>query len=117
MVEDNFSAIKRPTMVDTLYLKKPERIAALVTLLAVTLLIQAVIRVLVRRNLDALPEPPGLDHGCKPLIRPGLKKILRFISYHSIITAGGERWPWCISLNHEKNLEIWLRLLEFNVDR
>ena len=24
---------------------------------------------------------------------------------------------WCISLNHEKNLEIWLRLLEFNVDR
>ncbi len=115
-VEDNFSVIRRPTMVDTVYLKKPERVAALVTLLAVALLIQAVIRVLVRRNLDALPEPPGLDHGCKPLIRPGLKKILRFIGYHSLITTGDERRFWCISPDHEKNLGIWLRLLEFNVD-
>ena len=115
-VEDNFSVIRRPTVVDTVYLKKPERVAALVTLLAVALLIQAVIRVLVRRNLDALPEPPGLDHGCKPLIRPGLKKILRFIGYHSLITIGDERRFWCISPDHEKNLGIWLRLLEFNVD-
>ncbi|HQC34662.1 MAG TPA: transposase, partial [Methanoculleus sp.] len=115
-VEDNFSVIRRPTVVDTVYLKKPERVAALVTLLAVALLIQAVIRVLVRRNLDALPEPPGLDHGCKPLIRPGLKKILRFIGYHSLITTGDERRFWCISPDHEKNLGIWLRLLEFNVD-
>ncbi|NLA38710.1 MAG: IS1634 family transposase, partial [Methanomicrobiales archaeon] len=82
-VEDNFSVVKGPTIVDTIYLKKPERITALVTLLAVSLLIQVVIRVLVRRNLDVMPEPPGLDHGCKPLIRPGLKKILRFIGYHS----------------------------------
>ncbi|MDR9816996.1 MAG: hypothetical protein RJR34_09540 [Candidatus Methanoculleus thermohydrogenotrophicum] len=36
-VEDNFSVIKRPMMVDTLYLKKLERITALVTLLAVSL--------------------------------------------------------------------------------
>ncbi len=114
-VEDNFSVIKRPTMVDTLYLKKPERITALVTLLAVSLLIQVVIRVLVRRNLDALSEPPGLDHGCKPLIRPGLKKILRFIGYYSIVTIAGERWFRCISPDHEKNLGIWLRLLEFEV--
>jgi transposase len=114
-VEDNFSVIKRPTMVDTLYLKKPERITALVTLLAVSLLIQVVIRVLVRRNLDALPEPPGLDHGCKPLIRPGLKKILRFIEYYSIVTIAGERWFRCISPDHEKNLGIWLKLLEFEV--
>lgn len=102
-------------MVDTLYLKKPERITALVTLLAVSLLIQVVIRVLVRRNLDALPEPPGLDHGCKPLIRPGLKKILRFIGYYSIVTIAGERWFRCISRDHEKNLGIWLKLLEFEV--
>lgn len=114
-VEDNFSVIKRPMMVDTLYLKKPERITALVTLLAVSLLIQVVIRVLVRRNLDALPEPPGLDHGCKPLIRPGLKKILRFIGYYSIVTIAGERWFRCISPDHEKNLGIWLKLLEFEV--
>nr|MBP7145865.1 IS1634 family transposase [Methanoculleus sp.] len=117
VVRDNFSVIRRPAMVDTLYLEKPGRIAALGTLLSATLLIQMVIRVLVRRNLDALPEPPGLDHGCKPLIRPGLKKILRFIGYYSIITTGGERRFWCISSSHEKNLEIWLRLLELDKDR
>ena len=117
VVRDNFSVIRRPAMVDTLYLEKPGRIAALGTLLSATLLIQMVIRVLVRRNLDALPEPPGLDHGCKPLIRPGLKKILRFIGYYSIITTGGERRFWCISSSHEKNLEIWLRLLELDKGR
>ena len=117
VVRDNFSVIRRPAMVDTLYLEKPGRIAAFGTLLSATLLIQMVIRVLVRRNLDALPEPPGLDHGCKPLIRPGLKKILRFIGYYSIITTGGERRFWCISSSHEKNLEIWLRLLELDKGR
>lgn len=111
-VEDNFSVIKRPMMVDSIFLKKPRRIVALVTLLAFALLIQVVIRVLVRRNLDAMETPPGLDHGCKPLVRPGLKKILRFIGYHFIITQNGERKFWCISYDHEKNLAIWLQLLE-----
>ena len=114
-VEDNFSVIKRPMMADTIYLKKPERIAALVTLLAFSLLIQAVIRVLVRRNLDVLSTPPGLDHGCKPLIQPGFKKIFRFLGYFSGITIGGERRFRCISPDHEKNLVTWLRLLEFDV--
>jgi hypothetical protein len=115
-VEDNFSVIKRPMMADTLYLKKPERIAALVTLLAFSLPIQVVIRVLVQRNLDAMENPPCLDRGCKPLVRPGLKKILWFIGYHSVITKGGERWFWCISPDHEKDLEVWPRLLEFDLD-
>ena len=114
-VEDNFSVIKRPMMADTIYLKKPERIAALVTLLAFSLLIQAVIRVLVRRNLDVLSTPPGLDHGCKPLNQPGFKKIFRFLGYFSGITIGGERRFRCISPDHEKNLVTWLRLLEFDV--
>ena len=114
-MEDNFSVIKRPMRVDTLYLKKPERITALVTLLAVSHLIQVVIQVLVRRNLDPLTEQPGLDHGCKPLIRPGVKKILRCIGYYSIVTIAGERWFRCISPDHEKNLGIWLKLLEFDV--
>jgi hypothetical protein len=54
-------------------------------------------------------------NGCKPLIRPGLKKILRFIEYYSIVTIAGERWFRCISPDHEKNLGIWLKLLEFDV--
>lgn len=115
-VEDNFSVIKRPMMVDTIFLKKAERVVALMTLLAFSLLVQVVIRVLVRRNLDVMESPPGLDHGCKPLVRPGLKKILRFIGYHHIITSDGERRFWCISPDHEKNLGIWLRLLEFDLD-
>lgn len=115
-VEDNFSVIKRPMMVDTIYLKKAERIVALMTLLAFSLLVQVVIRVLVRRNLDIMETPPGLDHGCKPLVKPGLKKILRFIGYHYVITRDGEHRFWCISPDHEKNLEIWLRLLEFDVN-
>ena len=71
---------------------------------------------LVRQNLDAMAEPPGLDHGCKPLIRPGLKKILRFIGYYSIVTVGNKWLFWCTTPDHKKSLVTWLRLLEFDVN-
>ena len=87
-VEDNFSVMKRPSMVDTLFLKTPKRIVALITLLSFALLIQVIIRVLVQRNLDAMDEKPGIDHNGKPLARIGLKKIIRFLGYYTVISEG-----------------------------
>jgi len=88
-----------------------------VTLLAVSLLILVMTGVGgVRQNLDAMPEPLGLDHDCKPLIRLGLKKNLRFVGSHATVSFGGEQLFWCSSPDHEKNPVSWLKFLEFNIN-
>ncbi len=114
-VEDNFSVMKRPAMVDTLFLKTPKRIVALITLLSFALLIQVIIRVLVQRNLDAMDEKPGIDHNGKPLARIGLKKILRFLGYYTVISEDGEQECICKTKVHRQHLKTWLHLLEVDL--
>jgi len=114
-VEDNFSVMKRPSMVDTLFLKTPKRIVALITLLSFALLIQVIIRVLVQRNLDAMDEKPGIDHNGKPLARIGLKKIMRFLGYYTVISEEGEQECICKTKVHRPHLKTWLHLLEVDL--
>jgi transposase len=114
-VEDNFSVMKRPSMVDTLFLKTPKRIVALITLLSFALLIQVIIRVLVQRNLDAMDEKPGIDHNGKPLARIGLKKIIRFLGYYTVISEEGEQECICKTKVHRPHLKTWLHLLEVDL--
>jgi len=113
-VEDNFSILKRPAMVDTLFLKLPKRIVALITLLSFALLIQVVIRILVQRNLDAMVEKPGIDHGGKPIARIGLKKIVRFLGYYTVVSEDGIQRYTCKTKIHRPHLKTWLKLLEID---
>ncbi|MCP1716378.1 transposase [Methanocalculus alkaliphilus] len=114
-VEDNFSVLKQPAMVDTLFLKTPKRIVALITLLSFALLIQVIIRVLVQRNLDAMDEKPGIDHNGKPLARIGLKKIMRFLGYYTVVSKDGEQECICKTKVHRQHLKTWLHLLEVDL--
>ena len=112
-VEDNFSVLKRVAMVDTLFLKLPRRIVALITLLSFALLVQVIIRILVQRNLDAMEEKPGIDHDGKPIERIGLKKIIRFLGYYTIVSdEGGKRYYHCKTKKHRPHFDTWLKLLE-----
>jgi transposase len=114
-VEDNFSVLKRPAMVDTLFLKLPKRIVALITLLSFALLVQVVIRILVQRNLDAMEEKPGIDHKGKPIERIGLKKIVRFLGYYTVVSEEGEQYYICKTRVHRPHLKTWLKLLEIDI--
>jgi transposase len=114
-VEDNFSVMKRPAMVDTLFLKTPKRIVALITLLSFALLIQVIIRVLVQRNLDAMEEKPGIDHNGKPLARIGLEKIVRFLGYYTVISEEGDQKCICKTKVHRLQLKTWLNMLEIDL--
>jgi len=111
-VEDNFSVLKRPAMIDSLFLHLPRRIVALITLLSFALLIQVIIRILVQRNLDAMEVKPGIDHDGKPIARIGLKKIIRFLGYYTIISEDGEKYCICKTKKHRHHLITWLNLLE-----
>jgi transposase len=61
VVEKNFEELKKPLMVSTIFLKKPERIEALMMLLHVSLLIRVLMRVIARMNLKKEKEPPRID--------------------------------------------------------
>lgn len=109
--KDPFTVLKSPIAVDPACLKKPGRVDAFMALLAYTHLIQRLIRTLVRRNLDAMPEPPCLDIGGHSFARPGLMRILQTISYYNIVTRNGKRQFQETSPTDQANLAIWSTLL------
>lgn len=65
-VEGTFRSVKTPPIADALYLDKPERAEALLTLLNVIVLLRGLIQYVIRLNLSAIP-----DEGLPPLGRDG----------------------------------------------
>lgn len=90
VIENNFEELKKPTMVSTIFLEKPERIDALMMLLHVSLLIRVLMRVIARMNLKKESEAPLIDFAGRPLVNPTADKLLRLLSLHSVVTAGDE---------------------------
>lgn len=62
-----------------------------------------------------MEDPPCLDRFQTPC-SAGVKKIPQFVGYDFVVTMGGGRWFWCISPDHGKDLEVWLRLLKFDLE-
>ena len=90
VIETNFEELKKPTMVSTIFLEKPERIDALMMLLHVSLLIRVLMRVITRMNLKNESETPLIDFAGRPLVNPTADKLLRLFSLHSVVTVGDE---------------------------
>ena len=90
VIETNFEELKKPMMVSTIFLKKPERIDALMMLLHVSLLVRVLMKIIVRMNLNKEKEPPRIDFSGRPLVNPTADTLLRLLALHSIVTAGDE---------------------------
>ena len=90
VIETNFEELKKPMMVSTIFLKKPERIEALMMLLHVSLLVRVLMKIIVRMNLNKEKEPPRIDFSGRPLVNPTADTLLRLLALHSIVTAGDE---------------------------
>lgn len=115
VVETNFEELKKPTMVSTIFLEKPERIEALMMLLHVSLLIRVLMRVITRMNLKRESEPPLIDFAGKPLVNPTADKLLRLFSLHSIVTMGDEHIIYSKSGKAEHLCKL-LELLGINLE-
>lgn len=66
-VEGAFRSLKTPPVADALYLDKPERAEALLTLLNIVILLRGLVQYIIRLNLAAVPDeelpPLGRDGG------------------------------------------------------
>src|SRR5450759_1234592 len=91
VVEMNFEELKKPSMFYSIFLEKPERIEAMLMLLHVSLLVRVLMRVIARENLKKKKEPLRIDFGRSILKNPTAEKLLRLLSFHSIITMDGKQ--------------------------
>jgi len=87
-VENNFSVLKMPLLASTLFLEKPERIEAMMTLLYFSVLMHGILQVISRTRIAACKEPPRLGTDNKPLIRPKSETMLNILAMFEIISNG-----------------------------
>jgi len=115
VVETNFEELKKPSMFYSIFLEKPERIEALLMLLHVSLLIRVIMRITARENLKKEKEPLRIDFGKSILKNPTAEKMLRLLSFHSIITMDGKQIV-CTKNGKVDHLRKLLQLLGLNLE-
>jgi transposase len=87
-VENNFSVLKAPLHASTLFLEKPQRIEAMMTLLYFSVLMHGIQQVISRTGIATCEVPPRLGPKNKPLILPKSETTLSILALFEIISKG-----------------------------
>ena len=87
-MEHNFSVLKTPLLASTLFLERPERIEAMMTLLYFSVLMHGILQVISRTRIAACKEAPPLGPQNRPLIRPMSETMLNILALFEIISNG-----------------------------
>jgi transposase len=87
-VENNFSVLKTPLLASTLFLEKPQRIEAMMTLLYFSVLMHGILQLISRTRIAACEEAPPLGPQNRPLIRPKSETMLNILALFEIISKG-----------------------------
>ena len=85
-VEHNFMLLKEPLVAATIFLEKPERIMALMTMLYFSVLMHGILRVISHTELESLEEPPLINSNNRPLIRPNSDTVIWILSLFTMIS-------------------------------
>ena len=113
-VEHNFSVLKMPLLASTLFLEKPERIEAMMTLLYFSVLMHGILQVISRTRIAACEEPPRLGTEKKPLIRPKSETMLSILALFEIISKGDAVSMRSKMPEMRTQLNLLLFLVDFN---
>jgi transposase len=89
-VENNFSVLKQEILASTLFLEKPERIEALMTLLYCSVLMHALLQLISRINIAKCPKPPCIGPEDRQLIRPKSDTMLNILESFKIVSIDGD---------------------------
>ena len=85
-VEHNFMLLKKPLLAATIFLEKPERIMALMTMLYFSVLMHGVLRVIAHIELEKFEAPPKINSNNRPLIRPTSDTMIWLLSLFTIVS-------------------------------
>ncbi len=87
-VEHNFSVLKEPLLASTLFLEKPERIEAMMTLLYFSVLMHGLLQLISRTRIATCDEPPRIGPENRPLVRPRSDTMLNILALFEFVSEG-----------------------------
>ena len=89
VVESMFSLLKEPLLASTLFLEKPERIEALMTILYFSVLMHGILQLVTKLRIESCHEPLRIGTENRPLIRPKSNTVLNILENFEFITLDG----------------------------
>ena len=106
VVESMFSVLKEPLLASTLFLEKPERIEALMTILYFSVLMHGILQLITRNSIERCPKVLKIGPENRPLIRPKAGTVLNILENFEIITVDGVLKK--IRSKQKKRTENWI---------
>ena len=113
-VENMFSVLKMPLLASTLFLEKPERIEALMTLLYFSVLMHGILQLISRTRIATCKEPPRLGPDNRPLTRPKAETMLNVLALFEIVSSGDDISIRSKMPERRTQLELILFLVDFD---
>jgi len=115
-VENNFKLIKKPLLAATIFLEKPERIMALMTILNFSVLMHGILRVITHIELEKFKVPPKINSNNRPLIRPTSDTMVWILSMFNLVSEEDRFYVESVMINRNKQIPILFQLTRFDLD-
>jgi hypothetical protein len=113
-VEHNFSVLKEPLLASTLFLEKPERIEAMMTILYFSVLMHGLPQLISRSRIATCKEPPRLGPENRPLVRPRSDTMLNILALFEFVSKGDAISIWSKMPERRAQLEQIFYLVNFD---
>jgi len=80
---------RKHLLASTIFLEKPERIEALMTILYFSVLMHGILQLITRNRIEKLPSAPKIGPENRPLIRPKSNTVLNILENFEFVTIDG----------------------------
>jgi len=112
VVERSFSRLKRPMMADTIFLKTPGRIEALMSLVYIALLFQSIMQAMARYRAKKIPNLPKISYAKRTLENPTYDLMVHLLRPFDLISTDDSIEISCLVPEMEGRLNLILLLVD-----
>lgn len=115
-VEHNFMLLKKPLLAATIFLEKPERIMALMTMFYCSVLMHGILRVITHIELEAIEIPPKIASNNRPLVRPSSDTMIWILSLFTLVSEETGFHIESAMYERKEQIPLLFQLTRFDVD-
>ncbi len=112
IVERSFSRLKRPMMADTIFLKTPKRIEALLAFVYIALMFQSIMQAIARYRTMKIPNLPKIKYAKRKLENPTYELIAYLLEPFVLVSAEKPIEISCKVPEIEEYMELFLYLID-----
>ena len=112
VVERSFSRLKRPMMADTIFLKTPKRVEALLAFVYIALMFQSIMQAIARYRASKIPNLPKIKYAKRKLENPTYELLAYLLEPFVLISAEKSIEISCNVPEIEEYLDLFLYLID-----